>query len=322
MTSQQKTLAGNVFLLLTTGTMVCFWFWRYTDWFEELGAVLTLSGVLSWLAAILKVVPDEKTKAFQATLFEAVFESPSSRKWIMTFFAVVAIGSFCFATVQLEPLQESVDRAVLAYSARANTNAAAVDRTPSARIAEEDFETLKPSGRVRLVLPVWWGMQNRFIVKVSGYPDMLIKLRPWQRLDLTVPNSLCRPVVLLRPTARLINNARQEPWTLIVRDVDSNVEAQMLFDGHAVWVGCDANVQLPEAMQHLWETDINDVLKPFFLYPQAFSNAFPELKQGEKFAVQLRTGPGLLQPAISFEVAPAPPRQGFFPQVVKIDSSN
>jgi hypothetical protein len=315
MTASQKTLAWNVSLLLIAGTLVCFWFWRNTDWFEELGAVLTLSGVLSWSATILKIVPEEKTKAFQTTFFEAFFEKPSSRWWILAVFAPLAIASFCFATVQLEPLQESSNRAVITYGATA-------DRSLSARVVEQDFETLKPGGRLRLLVPVWWGIQNRFVVKVSGYPDRLVRLRPWQRLDLTVPNSLCRPVVLLRPTARLINNARQEPWTLIVSNIDSNIEVQMPFDGHAVWVGCDGDVQLPEAMQHLGETDNNDALKPFLLYPQAFSNAFSELKQGEKFSVQLRTGPGLLQPPIFFEIGPVPPRQGFFPQVVKIDSSN
>src|SRR2546428_9820558 len=109
MTSAHKILAWNVIMTVVTGTTVRFWFWRNTDWFAELGAILTFSGILSWVAAILKVVPDDKRKAFQADLYQAGFENPAARKWILCASGAVVIGSFCFATVQLEPLQESVD---------------------------------------------------------------------------------------------------------------------------------------------------------------------------------------------------------------------
>ncbi len=315
------TVAANVVLALLTGTLVCFWFWRNTDWFEELGAVLTFSGALSWLAVFLKIVPDDKTGHLKQTFFRVVFENPRTKVWLGLGLVLVAAGSFCFATVQLEPLQEPVDRAVIVYPLSPGENTAEA-RARSARVTEGEFDTLKPGGRLRVLAPVWWGWQRQFVVKVSGYPDKVITLHPWQRLALLVPNSFRRPVVVLRPTQRLMNNVRQHPWTLIVRREKPPLEIQMPVDGHSIWLGCDRNVQLPAAMRSAWEGGIESFLKPLWFYPQAATNFTGELAPGERISLQLKTAAGALQPPKDFEVAPPEPRQDFYPQVVEMDSAN
>lgn len=311
-------LRWNLLCFLLIGTIICFWFWRNTDEFENLAALLTFGGALSWLAVALKIVPEEKTKQLQTAFFENVFENPRACPWLLVLLILVTAATFCFATIQLQPLQESVDRPVIICAAQSGNGR---ENDFVKQFAEGDFETLKPGGRLRIVVPVWWRYKNYF-VKVSGYPDKLVTLQPWQRKELVLPNSFRRRVVLLRPTERLINNARQANWMLTVRTKNSSKSLEMPFDGHSVWLGCDANVEVPIALHNIWEGQIAPLLKQYWIYPQAFSNANIELPLGETFEVQLRAGNGLLQPAVTKTVGNVATRPDFFPQVIDIDSAN
>ena len=311
-------LRANLLLFLTSGTLLCFWFWRYTDYFDEVGAVLALSGALSWIAVVLKVVPEEKFKALQGAFFTWMFENPQAVRWnLLLLVAMVAVCS-CFGTVQLTPHHDPGDRAVIVCpSSEASEGAVASYWTR--RMNEDDFDIMPPTKDLRVPVAVFWGLRRDFVVKVAGYPDKAIRLKPWERKELVVPNSFRRPIVLLRPTERLINNARQHPWKLRVRI--GRDQTVLPFDGHAVWIGCDADVQVPQATKDSALQTLDPILRTYWDCPVALSWPLRELTPGVALEIELVAPSG-----VTFHPFARPPliervsgRPDFFPQVLDLE---
>lgn len=313
-------LRANLILFLCTGTLLCFWFWRYTDYFAELGAVLALGGALSWIAVVLKIVPEEKLKALQAAFFGWVFENPHAVRWNVLLFVAAVAGCSCFGTVQLAPHRDPGDRAVVVCPI-AEANDGSVASYWTRRIDEGDFDILQPAKELRVTVAVFWGLRRDFVVKVAGYPDKAIRLKPWERKELVVPNSFRRPVVLLRPSEHLINSARQNPWKLKVRIGSNN--AEIPFDGHAVWVGCDADVQVPQASKDAATQSLDPILRSYWDSPVALAWPLRELTPGGALEIELVAASGVTfhqftqLPLIERVVG----RPDFFPQVLELTDS-
>ncbi|MEO5957998.1 MAG: hypothetical protein ABIZ49_08355 [Opitutaceae bacterium] len=111
--SERAIMALNLSLFIGAGTLLCFWVWYYTDWVEEFGALLTLGGALSWLAVVLRIIPEDRIKTVQDAFFSAVFEKHGALPWQGLAMLAVTAGLFCFATVQIESVRESAERAVM-----------------------------------------------------------------------------------------------------------------------------------------------------------------------------------------------------------------
>jgi hypothetical protein len=99
-----------------------------------------------------------------------------------------------------------------------------------------------------------WPLKVR--VKVNGYPDRAITLRPRQIARLYVPQSFLRPVILLRPTVELIESVGNSPVKLEVR-AGKYTATIANFTGQAIWVGCDEDVDIPAALQDAWRVELS-----------------------------------------------------------------
>jgi hypothetical protein len=108
--SQSAAFAVNLILLIAGGTWLCFWLLHYTDKFEDFAKVLALGGGLTWLAFILKVLPDERLKELQSTLDRLIFSQWWPTVLLITAFAA---GLYCRAhigTLQVELFQGGEER--------------------------------------------------------------------------------------------------------------------------------------------------------------------------------------------------------------------
>jgi hypothetical protein len=246
--SQSAAFAVNLILLIAGGTWLCFWLLHYTDKFEDFAKVLALGGGLTWLAFILKVLPDERLKELQSTLDRLIFS-----QWWPTLLLIIAFaaGLYCRAhigTLQVELFQGGEER-ILSVKVKG--------------IAQDPWRLL-PGDKVRI--PVWTNSTAPapLYVKVSGYPDLKIHIVPQERRELRIPAAFTRRVVLLKPTPSLISS-RTGGLRIRVRlngqpltDENGKPVTDVAFDGRPVWIGADEDVFIPQAMLDRWR----DALPP------------------------------------------------------------
>ena len=247
----------NLVAILLVGVGFCAWILYYTDWFPAIGGLLALGGVVSWLAFVSRVLPDHRLEALQG------LGGPG------------------------DPLQpHHADRAGSpggrraglrrAFSERSRSSRCASPRTGSCGFIRSDSA---PGDDVRLRAgevvrrPVWtsWWSSTPLRVKVSGYPDEVVTVRPWRRESLSVPASFQRPVVLLRPRVDLFDLVHNSPRRLSVRvtfpqspssprparEFLAQSDGQPLkFDGRALWIGCDEDVDIPLRLEAAWRAEL------------------------------------------------------------------
>lgn len=309
--SGRAVIVLNLSLSVASGTVICFWVWYYTDWIEEFGAVLTLGGALSWLAVMLRIIPEDRIKTVQEAFFSAAFEGHGALPWQGLFMAAAAAATSCFATVQIESARESSDRFVVV----AGEKEAKQGDFWSSRMEAVDFDVLQPGRRLRVAVPVW-AWRRKFAVAVSGYPEKTVWLRPWERRDLIAPSSFRRPVILLRPTAKLIENHQMVARKLFLRR--ANNEREIPFEGRSLWIGCGRSVEVPAVLREEWQKESGWAEhSQEWLFPEAWAEGGGDLAKGEKIEIAVRA-PNGEKKWISFVVDFDATRLDFSPQVVAI----
>src|SRR5262249_12244398 len=150
---------------------------------------------------VSKALPDDRLKAMQSALDQNVFDRPRTLLGVLLFFLIGMTVACFLGAVQVEAMQEAGDRTLW------------VHRTD---MSSPEPARLAAGGSVRSLVwtSLWSPSQVR--VKVSGYPDLLARVRPWERVRLYTLSSFLRPVVLLQPSAELINIVRNNPMSLAI----------------------------------------------------------------------------------------------------------
>jgi len=300
-----RLFVANLILIGTFGVALSGWILFYTDYFEVFGGLLSLTGLFSWLAFISKALPEDRLKALQSALDNGVFNRRRTSIAILCCFLLGAVVASFVGAVQVEAMQEAGDRALWVHPIRSGPG-------EPARLAA--------GGSVRSLIWTSWWSPSKVRVKVSGYPDLFIAVRPWERVRLYTLSSFLRPVVLLQPSVELINAARNYPMSLVVRS--GGQERQLKFDGHALWIGCDDDVQIPAAMQDLFRSQLSAPehipLLLFWLYPYALPGDRWELQPGNQVEAKLLRPDGAAYSSTQFVVLPIQRRQDF-PQVEVLD---
>lgn len=226
---------SNLTMILALGVAVSAWLLYYTDWFAHAGVLLALGGAFTWLGAVSKLLSEARLKELQSRLDKAVFAGAGTRVYVvMAALAFLAVAS-CVGTLDVRSSGEAAERLVWLDASPSDVGAAA-RLTPSGRVREPRFTTF------------WSPTQAR--VKVGGYPGVAVAVRPWRRTSIDVPASLllASPVVLLRPTKEMAGHVTG--LTLVV--TAAGVRRERPFDGHAVWIGCEADVHVPPRLLDEW----------------------------------------------------------------------
>ena len=282
---------GNLVSILVVGVALCAWILYHTDWFPAIGGLLALGGVLSWLAFVSRVLPNHRLEALQTWADRAILCSRITLT-VLALVAVVGLVSASFlGTVQVESVRESTDRFLRVYP---------VGSTPG------DEVRLRPGEAFRK--PVWTSFWNptALRVKVSGYPDEVVTVKPWQREPLSVPASFERAVVLLRPTVDLFDVVHNSPRKLSIRvtfpkgpsssrpprEFHAEADGQpLLFDGRSLWIGCDEDVDIPLRLEAAWRAELGANKRAsminYWLQPRALTGERLALEIGSEIQVTL-----------------------------------
>lgn len=224
----------NLLLLIVGGTWVCVWLIHYTDKFDDFAKVLALGGGLTWVAFVLKVLREERLEAFQRAADRFIFSN-----WIVTVALLIAcfVGLYSrrhLGTVQVELFLGKEER-ILKVQAPGRPE-------QSWRVA--------PGDKVRVVTWTSWEKPALLYVKVSGYPDLRVPVKPLERRELRIPSAFMRRVILLKPTVNLIVH-RTNGFMVSVKTPGQGAKT-VPFIGHPIWIGADKDVDIPQAKLDAW----------------------------------------------------------------------
>jgi len=314
MNQPAETLAFivNLTVLVATGTWLCVWLLYYTDNFDDFAKVLALGGGLTWLAFVLKLLPDERLKALQGDLDRLVF----SRWWLTVVLMVAfAVGLYCrahFGTLQVELFQGNEERVL-------TVKRAGVPLDPW---------RLMPGDKVRI--PAWTSssMPTLLYAKVSGYPDLRVRIAPHERRALRIPAAFTRRVILLKPTPGLIA-ARTSDLRIRVRlngkvlsGEDGKPVGDLRFDGRPVWIGADEDVFIPQSMLERWRDGLPESVRTevmgFLQHAAAISTSGFDLNSGDRVCVEFLRRNDAVYFRRLINVRPMEPNHDF-PQEEEID---
>ena len=220
----------NLLALIVLGTAVSWWILYFTSWFPELGGLLALGGLLSWLAFVFRLVPADTGKALQER-FASVLNSRLATCIILL--AVMALWrlSAPYGSVRIEAHQASVPREALIY-----------------RSQPQNPVGLSGNGESNLLLAAG---SEPWHLKISGYPAIAVPVTSRHRALLLFPQSFRRRLVLVAPSAQLIKDHAELPsgqnitLTATVRDGARRPVASLAIPDYTwfpFWIGCAGDV--------------------------------------------------------------------------------
>lgn len=302
-----RSLFGiNLILIWIFGVSALAWTLFYTDWFPEVGGVLALGGVFSWLAFVGRILSDDRIKAMQAWIDRYFLSRLAATLALMALIVAEVVWTGHRSTIRIESLQETAERVVRVY-------------TPAGALTAGPLQ-LPTHGQLHILLASG-GDPLRIFLKVSGYPNQEVALQPREIAERFVPDSFLRPVILLRPTVDLIESVANHPAKLQVL-TGGHTAVIAGFTGQAVWIGCDDDVDIPPALQDAWRAELGARQKPElvqkWLNPEAAVFAGePNLALRPRQSIQVKEE-GWRTPLKVITVRPVVTRASF-PQVEDLD---
>jgi hypothetical protein len=170
----------NLVCLLLTGCLITGWVLRYTDWFEVIGGLLALGGVLSWVAVLSRWLPGHYTEKARSQFAARVLGNRWT--WALALGALYVFFLFVSqrVTLQIENMSHSDKMFVVGERAVEDLHG--------------EGERLLAGGRVRQVFP----RSSPVVVQVAGFPPLRVPSNALgYRVDLRVPSSFLSPTVLI-----------------------------------------------------------------------------------------------------------------------------
>jgi hypothetical protein len=271
----------NLVLLIVVGTSFCIWLLHYTDKFDDFAQVLALGGGLTWLAFVLKLLSEERLKALQSDLDKLIFS-----QWWLTVLLLLASATGLYyrahyGTLQVELFRGNEERILTVKGAG----------------LQDDPWRLMPGQKVRI--PVWTsaGAPTPLYVKVSGYPDLRVRIAPHERRELRIPEAFTRRVILLKPTSKLLVH-RTEGFSIRVKvnghalqDGAGRPLKDSAFDGYPLWIGADEDVIVPQATLDRWRDslseDVRSIAMGYLQHPEAITKTGFDLSSGDHVCVEM-----------------------------------
>jgi hypothetical protein len=305
-----KIFLANLLALLLLGVSACLWVLHFTNWFPAIGGFLALGGAFSWLAFVFNILKKDRLEELQDWADRVVFGSGGTLSVVLILFAALLVVWMGTTTVQVESLQTESTRGLWVLQEGSTKG---------------DPEQLPAGQEVRYVawhLP--WS-SHTYRVKVSGYPELKVAMRAPRRANLVVPDHFLQPVLVFRPTVDLLNSLRGDPMKLVVnvREVAGSERVLAPYAGQAVWIGCDADVDVPPARLDAWRAELGARVMSHLLYFWAHPTALPapslQLQAGQTVKIAVETHDGSEYAKGSFVVVRIQQRYEF-PQEVTLDA--
>jgi hypothetical protein len=248
----EKQVFANLAILTAFGASIWLWVLYHTDWVPFTGGLLGLGGLVAWVSLISNLLDDEQKAALRQNLARWVLEKP--RIWLSGLVSGLGILFLAsFGSVEIKSFEDARNRVVSIRSLKQSS-------------ADSHSDT--DGGGIRHLaahserrVPVWTRWFGRTIeVRATGLPALRVRVRGLQKLTLVVPDDFVRrPVVLIRPTARMSVNAEQmtPALSLVVCRNDELLGqiASTQYRGQTVWVGCRVDVEVPMRVRERWQLE-------------------------------------------------------------------
>lgn len=229
----------NFLLLISIGTAASAWTLRYTDYFPEIGGVLALGGIFSWLAFVSRLIPKETTEGLQKW-FAAAMGS-----WIFLVFlcGLASAGVYeggHYAAIRVDASRASEVHDAWLYEAGKGPG------TPK-RLGEE--------GRCNILVNVMRSRPANFWLKLPGRPaEQMENVTPWSRLLRYFPEEFRRTVLLLVPDPDLARLHFDDRPQLEVFVAGRHKFSILNYEWYPVWVGSsEETLYSPTIRQRLVE---------------------------------------------------------------------
>ena len=309
-----RLFAWNLCLIGLMGVVASFWVIRFTDWFPVVGGLLALGGVFSWLAFVSKILEKARVNAIKRWVDETIL---SRRRTTFGVVALLVSGSAVaglYGTIQIQSLSGGAASAVFVERMGNVPHA-----KPGAGLPNHILTSENP---LRLLVFTGWppfiGDSSNYRVKQQGYPDIVVRIRPYRRVELISPRDLRRNVVLLLPTLPVRAALAAEGGRLEVElDGKDKYEVED-YKGTAIWIGTDADTDISaEAWREMKGIDPSERLLNIWLPATTLTENRFELSGVRKINVRLFKKDG----AIYAERTVFPDRQRFV-QVEELDEGD
>jgi len=267
----------NFAALAVAGVLLSAWMLHFTDWFEEALTLLALGGLASWLAFMLKVVPEPYLKSFQSQFYDRIL-SRRHLWWILL--VITALGLLFFvlfvASIEITVAEGDGDAAVWVYSPKCATP------------GDDALRWVAKGKSQRFVFFTKPLRPRKVVVKVSGYPEKVVPLVSFSRTDLRTPESFRRPVVLLRPVMKTVELVGENEVDAVIRV--NGVEYPTKMGARSIWVGCDQDVKVPQELIQLWVLETEAEFRDWVHYGWARPRSLGPSADGTPPPRELRPG--------------------------------
>ncbi len=267
----------NLFLIGLLGVALCWWIYHFTDWFEAFASLLALGGIFSWLAFVAKVLPDVRLKEMQDWVDSSVLTRPKLWLAVLVIGGVLFVGALCEGTVEVQALRAG--------------GPVRIHKASTPEKEEPSWELLSANGHTRFVIwsPLW--KRTEILVKVSGLPDRAEIVQGLTRVEMQVPDSFRRPVLMLRPTAALTQQLEGQPKALVVRYRGDYREVRD-YHGQSLWINCDTDVDIPSETIVVWRAELERLnavqLLGHWTNPQSLDRPVWKFEPGQQVEFELR----------------------------------
>jgi hypothetical protein len=158
---------------------------------------------------------------------------------------------------------------------------------------------------------------TRLGIKISGYPKRVIDLHSWELREMAIPDSFLQQLVLLVPTAALID---QRNNALSIQVVAGKQNATAKFSGYMLWLSSEKDLIIPSHVTDGGRSQLEpgqESLARFYTKAERLDEAF-ELHPGDSVCIAVKAEDGSLQRSQSFTVRDLMNSRDF-PQVEVID---
>jgi hypothetical protein len=245
-----RRMFSNLGLLAALGALGSAWVLWYTDWFPLLSGVLGLGGLFAWAAFLGGLLSKDRKESLQTAFERHVLTSRFISTVVPALFGVMLLWASAHGSVVFESKEGSGRLVALASK-------------DSEGEAQGEHEYLAPYGQRKWV--VWTGWLGRpYVVKAAGLPSALVTVGPLPPRRVTVPDQLAGRIVLLVYLEPALGAAvRRDGASFVVRrdGKEPTTIGPCDFHGGSVWVGCDAEVEIPEKVVDHWRCQLPDLFK-------------------------------------------------------------
>jgi hypothetical protein len=324
-TAISETAWRNLWLLGSVLLLFGIWCYVFTDWLSPLALVFSGTGFLAGMYALLQLLPKSWSEQIQEEIKNRLFEAPAMTWLYIGLLAVEVLLYLCaigYLGIEVMPAAAGREFRLLEWDDGAR---GASDY--STMVEAEGPTALVPGTPVRSPYLKWPWRPRQLLLKVNGFPDAVIDVRNYRPRKIYVPGELWRrPVVLLLPKPGLIN-LRNKNVDVIAQVKGPSGESRQLprvpFEGHAVWIGCDDDVEVPRELVESWQRELSyrkaDWDLEYWLRPVALKGPRFELVPGDEIELEIKNRNS--QEAL-IEKKVIRVRQHTFPQVEKCDVKN